>query len=313
MGSWRIVYMGTPDFAVYPLQALLDGGEQVVGVFTQPDKKTGRGQKTQATPVKVAASQANIPVFQPLKMRDPEAVAQLKALQPDLVVVTAYGQILSEEVLAIPPQGCINIHASLLPRWRGAAPIQRALLAGDEESGISIMLMEKGLDTGPVYSSVRTPLSKTMTGGELHDQLARLGADLLLKTLSQMKAGTVPAQAQPEQGVTYAKKLTRADEEIDWSQPAEQIQRQIFALNPWPAAMSQLGNNAIKLFRCSPGQGQITQPGTVIALHEEGPEISCGQGSLIITEIQKPGKKRMPAADWLRGRPLKIGDRLGSW
>jgi methionyl-tRNA formyltransferase len=308
MKPWRIVYMGTPDFASLPLKALLKGGENVVGVFTQPDKKTGRGMKFQATPVKVAAQEADIPVFQPLKMRDPEAVEQLKALKPDLVVVTAYGQILSEEVLAIPPQGCINIHASLLPRWRGAAPLQRALLAGDKESGISIMEMEKGLDTGPVLNMSWVPIKEDMTGGELHDALAKDGAALLMDTLQDMKAGKCIAKIQPEEGVTYAKKLTKKDEKIDWNRSAIEIKRQIFALNPWPSASAQLGKKRMKFFRCELGDGKAKQPGEIIELFEDGPEVSCGEGTLILTEVQNPGKKRMPAADWLRGRPVAVGD-----
>ncbi|MBF0195327.1 MAG: methionyl-tRNA formyltransferase [Magnetococcales bacterium] len=310
MKSWRIVYMGTPDFAVLPLKALINGGENVVGVFTQPDKKTGRGMKFQATPVKVAAQEADIQVFQPLKMRDPEAVEQLKALKPDLVVVTAYGQILSEEVLAVPPQGCINIHASVLPRWRGAAPLQRAILAGDKESGISIMEMEKGLDTGPVLNMSRTPITQNMTGGELHDVLAQDGAALLMETLKKMKDGTCIAKVQPEEGVTYAKKLTKEDEKIDWSKTAIEIKRQILALNPWPSASAQLGKKRIKFFCCELGEGKAKQAGEIINLHENGPEVSCGKGTLILTEVQNPGKKRMPAADWLRGRPVAVGDIL---
>ncbi|MBF0380546.1 MAG: methionyl-tRNA formyltransferase [Magnetococcales bacterium] len=308
MKPWRIVYMGTPDFAVLPLKALIDGGQNVVGVFTQPDKKTGRGMKFQATPVKVAAQEAEIPVFQPLKMRDPEAVQQLKELKPDLVVVTAYGQILSEEVLATPPKGCINIHASILPRWRGAAPLQRALLAGDKETGISIMEMEKGLDTGPVLKMSRIPINEDMTGGDLHDSLAENGAALLMDTLKDMMAGTCKAEVQPQEGVTYAKKLTKEDENIDWSKTAIEIKRQILALNPWPSASTQLGKKRIKFFRCKPGQSKAQKPGEIVKLHDEGPEVSCGEGTLILTEVQNPGKKRMQAADWLRGRPVNVGD-----
>lgn len=310
MTPWRIVYMGTPDFAVLPLQALLRGDDPVVGVFTQPDKKTGRGMKWLPTPVKVAAEEAGVPVFQPQKLRDPEAVQQLRTLRPDLVVVAAYGQILSEEVLAIPGQGCLNIHASLLPRWRGAAPLQRALLAGDAQTGISIMAMEKGLDTGPVYAMATTALNPTLTGGELHDLLARQGADLLMETLKKMKAGPVIPTPQPEEGVTYAEKLTRQDEYIDWQRTALAIQRQIHALNPWPSASAGLGKERIKLFRCTLGTLPTGQPGEVVALHPEGPELSCGDGTIILTEVQKPGKKRVAAADWLRGRPLEVGDRL---
>jgi methionyl-tRNA formyltransferase len=310
MKPWRIVYMGTPDFAVLALKALLPGDDEVVGVFTQPDKKTGRGMKWLPTPVKVAAQAAQVPVFQPLKMRDSEAVEQLRALQPDLVVVAAYGQILSEQVLAIPPQGCINIHASILPRWRGAAPLQRALLAGDSQSGISIMQMEKGLDTGPVYKMSTCQLSPTMTGGDLHDLLAKAGADLLLETIREMKSGAIKPQPQPETGVTYAAKLTREDEKIDWSKTAVEIQRQIHALNPWPSASTWLGERRIKLFRCELGTINGNRPGEVIALHEQGPEISCAEGTVILTEVQNPGKKRMLASDWLRGRPIAVGDLL---
>lgn len=310
MKPWRIVYMGTPDFAVLPLKALLSGDDQVVGVFTQPDKKTGRGMKWQATPVKAAAQEAGLPVFQPHKMRDAEAVAQLRELQPDLVVVTAYGQILSEEVLAIPPHGCINIHASLLPRWRGAAPLQRALLAGDTESGISIMQMEKGLDTGPVLNMSWVSLEPTMTGGELHDILAKEGAGLLVDTLHELKAGKIEPRIQPEEGVTYAAKLTREDEKIIWTRSAAEIQRQIFALNPWPSASAHLGEKRLKFFRCELGENTPGKPGEVVALHKNGPEVSCGEGTLILTEVQNPGKKRMSASDWLRGRPLTEGDLL---
>ncbi|MBF0357147.1 MAG: methionyl-tRNA formyltransferase [Magnetococcales bacterium] len=308
MESWRIVYMGTPDFAVLPLQALLRGDDQIVGVFTQPDRKTGRGMKLQPTPVKTAAQEAGIAVFQPIKMREAQAVEQLKALKPDLVVVTAYGQILSEEVLAIPPQGCINIHASLLPRWRGAAPLQRALLAGDSESGISIMQMEKGLDTGPVLNMSTVPIKGDMTGGELHDLLAKEGARLLTETIHAMKNGSCKPQIQPLEGVTYASKLTRDDEKIHWNKSAKEIKNQIFALNPWPSASSQLGNKRIKIFACKFGEGQAKQPGEIIALHKDGPEVSCKDGTLILTQVQNPGKKRVAAADWLRGRPVAVGD-----
>ncbi|MEO5341414.1 MAG: methionyl-tRNA formyltransferase [Magnetococcus sp. MYC-9] len=300
---WRVVFMGTPEFAVPSLEALLAGGDSVVGVFTQPDRPVGRGLKLTSSPVKQTATRAGIPLLQPLRLRDPEAVAALRALRPDLVVVVAYGQILSPEVLAIPAQGCLNVHASLLPRWRGAAPIQRALLAGDTHSGITLMQMEAGLDSGPVLSQRALPLPPGMTGGELHDHLARLGAAMLQESLPLLKTGALPAIPQTTEGVTYAAKLTAQDEQIDWQQPAGQILRQIGALNPWPAAHALLEGTSCKLFRGRLANG-TGEAGRLIARHAEGPEIACGQDSLVVTELQPAGKRRMSAADWLRGQPV---------
>ncbi|MEO5362557.1 MAG: methionyl-tRNA formyltransferase [Magnetococcus sp. DMHC-8] len=307
---WRIVFMGTPAFAVPTLEVLLAGTDPVVGVFTQPDKPVGRGLQLTPSPVKQAAAQRNIPVWQPLRLRAEEAVTVLRALQPDLIVVVAYGQLLSPEVLAIPRHGCLNVHASLLPRWRGAAPLQRALLAGDRESGVTLMQMEAGLDTGPIHCQRRLPLTPEMTGGELHDQLARLGGLLLQESLPRLRAGTLPATPQAAEEVTYATKLTPADERVDWQQPAEQIRRQILALNPWPAAHTLLDGQSLKLLRCRPGSGH-GPPGTLLARQPDGPEVACGQGSLVLTELQPAGKRRMPAADWLRGQP-RLPDRFGN-
>lgn len=317
MSSWRIVFMGTPDFAVPSLEALLSGPDSVVGVFTQPDKPVGRGMKLTPPPVKRVLTGrgtdfgGNMALFQPACLRAAEAIADLRGLNPDLVVVVAYGQILSPEVLAIPRHGCVNIHASLLPRWRGAAPIQRALLAGDSASGVTLMQMEAGLDTGPWLSRRALPLSADLTGGELHDQLAQLGAQLLCETLRLWHAGTLRPHPQPEEGVTYAAKLNQQDEQIDWNAPAQKVRRQILALNPWPAARTRWRGQALKIFhgRLAEGTGE---PGHVIALHEDGPEIACLQGSLILTEVQLSGKRRMRAADWLRGRSLSLGARLGA-
>lgn len=315
MSPWRIVFMGTPDFAVPSLEVLWAGDDPVVGVFTQPDKPVGRGMKWTPPPVKrafldLASTSEEAALFQPVRLRHVEAVADLERLKPDLVVVVAYGQILSPEVLAIPRYGCLNVHASLLPRWRGAAPLQRALLAGDLESGVTLMQMEAGLDTGPMLSRRVLTLSADLTGGELHDQLALLGAQLLRDTLPSLKAGTLQPQPQPEEGVTYAAKLTRQDEQIDWNRPASQIKRQILALNPWPAAHTQQHGKSLKIFRgrLEKGDGQA---GQVIALREDGPEVACAQGSLVLTEVQPAGKRRMLAADWLRGRPLSPGVQLG--
>lgn len=303
---WRIVFMGTPTFAVPSLEALLQGDDPVVAVFTQPDRPVGRGLQLAASPVKQVAGLRGIPVWQPTRLREAEAVAALSRLQPDLVVVVAYGQILSPEVLAIPGHGCLNVHASLLPRWRGAAPVQRALLAGDQETGVTLMQMEAGLDTGPMLSQRRQPLTADWTGGALHDRLAQLGAELLRESLPALKAGRLPAVPQPETGVTYAAKLTPQDERIDWQQSAMQIKQHILALHPWPAAHMLLdGDKPLKIFGCRLGDGH-GPPGRCIARRVDGPEIACGQGSLVLTEVQPSGKRRMAAADWLRGQGASL-------
>ncbi|MBF0182488.1 MAG: methionyl-tRNA formyltransferase [Magnetococcales bacterium] len=298
--------MGTPDFAVPSLTALLNGPDPVVGVVTQLDKPTGRGMTMTASPVKTTAVERGIPLLQPRTLRDPETFATLEAWQPDLVVVTAFGQILPQAVLNLPTHGCINVHASLLPRWRGAAPIQRALLAGDSHSGVTIMQMEAGLDTGPILAMKQLPLDETMTGGRLHDTLATLGAQLLVSTIAGLKTGNVRPSPQPAEGVTHAAKLTRTDEKIDFRQPAATIQRRILALNPWPGAVAELEGRPIKILACRVADGSGS-PGTLITLQNDGPEIACGEGSVIVREVQLPGKRRMTAQEWLRGHPLTIG------
>ncbi|MBF0296754.1 MAG: methionyl-tRNA formyltransferase [Magnetococcales bacterium] len=298
--------MGTPDFAVPSLAALLGGPDPVVGVVTQLDKPTGRGMAVQFSPVKRAAMEKGIPLLQPRTLRDPETFAALEAWRPDLVVVAAFGQILPEAVLNLPAHGCINVHASLLPRWRGAAPIARALLAGDSHSGVTIMQMEAGLDTGPVLAMERLPLDEAMTGGRLHDALAVLGARLLVATIAGFKVGSIRPVPQSAEGVVYAAKLTRADERIDFRQPAGLIRRRVMALNPWPGAVAELEGRPIKIFDCRVANGSGL-PGTLIALHNDGPEIACGEESVIVREVQVPGKRRMTAQEWLRGHPLAIG------
>jgi methionyl-tRNA formyltransferase len=307
--AWRIVFMGTPTFAVPVLQRLLQGEDTVVGVFTQPDRPVGRGLQLAASPVKQLAEQEGVPVLQPLRLRAPEAVQSLRALQPDLVVVVAYGQLLSPEVLALPRWGCLNIHASLLPRWRGAAPIQRAILAGDSETGVTLMRMDAGLDTGPMLCWRTLPITATLTGGQLHDQLSLLGAELLLDALPRLKAGVLPLIPQPEEGVTYAAKLLAADEQIDWQRPAAELARQIRALNPWPAAQTTCNGKPLKLFACRLGANSGAT-GRVIQIHADAVEVACGVGSLLLTELQPAGKRRMPCADWWRGlsvRPEQFG------
>lgn len=305
---WRIVFMGTPEFAVPSLAALLAASDPVVGVFTQPDKPSGRGMKLLPPPVKALALERNIPVFQPARLRLPEAVAQLRALEPDLVVVAAYGQILSREVLDIPRHGCINVHASLLPRWRGAAPIHRALLEGDGVTGVTIMVMEEGLDTGPMLATRERVIEPEMTGGQLHDCLSRLGAGLLRETVVRLKAGEVIPVPQPGEGATYARKLTEEDRRLDWRLDGEVVLRTIRAMHPYPAAAAVLEGELIKILAAHGGCGcKPAVPGTVVALHAEGPEVACGTGSVTLTQVQPPGKRAMAAADWLRGRKVGVG------
>ncbi|ABK42670.1 methionyl-tRNA formyltransferase [Magnetococcus marinus MC-1] len=310
MTAWRVVFMGTPDFATGTLQALLDGPDTVVAVFTQPDKPVGRGMKMQKTPVKQLAEQHGIPVYQPNRLREAEAVTALRALRPDVVVVVAYGQILSREVLEIPTHGCINVHASLLPRWRGAAPIQRAILAGDAQSGVTIMAMEEGLDTGPMYSTVVQSIDNHTTGGQLHDQLMAAGGGLLVETLARIKHEGLTPQIQPEQGVTYAAKLKKEEGLVDWSQPAIQIQRAVQAFDPWPCAFTLWQGKPLKLFAASVVVGHGT-PGEVIEVEKDGFVVACGDGALRVAQVQAAGKKRMSSGEWLRGHGVKQGERLG--
>ncbi|MBF0146214.1 MAG: methionyl-tRNA formyltransferase [Magnetococcales bacterium] len=312
MTPLKIVFMGTPDFAVPSLAALISSPDTVVGVFTQPDRVAGRGLRLQPSPVKQHALAHGLTVHQPTTLRHPDAVTLLQSLQPDLIVVTAYGLLLPPAILAIPGHGCINVHASLLPRWRGAAPLHRAILAGDRETGVTIMAMEAGLDTGPILAMDTTPIDDTMTGGRLHDQLAEQGARLLTTTLAALKMGTLKPQPQPTTGITYAEKLTRDDEWIHWNQEATLIHRQIRALNPWPGARTTFQGHTLKIIAAHPAErNQQGQPGEIITLLESGFEVACGQGSLIVTRVTPSGKKTMSAAAWIHGRHLTTGNLLG--
>ncbi|MBF0188558.1 MAG: methionyl-tRNA formyltransferase [Magnetococcales bacterium] len=312
MNPWRIVFMGTPDFSVPALNALLATDDPVVAVYTQPDSRSGRGMALKASPVKSTAVAEGIPVLQPARMRDDGVVEELIALKPDLIVVVAFGQILPKEVLDIPPQGCVNIHASLLPRWRGAAPIQRALMAGDEKTGITTMNMDVGLDTGDMLLTRDLDITPEMSGGQVHDALATIGAELIVETVAGLKSGVIQPVPQPEEGVTYAKKLNRLDGRIVWDQAPEVILRQIRALNPWPSAFTGFSGRDLKVHAARLGEGNGV-PGRVVSLLPDGPEIACGSGSVVLTEVQMAGKKRMSAADWLRGAGwgLTPGARLG--
>ena len=302
----RILFAGTPEFAVGPLEELVAAGFPPIAVLSQPDRPAGRGREQRASPVKQAALALGIPVHQPASLRSPEARALVDSLAPELMVVVAYGLLLPEEILRIPRFGCWNIHASLLPRWRGAAPIQRAIEAGDEETGVCIMQMDAGLDTGPVIHRRRIPLIGDETGGSLHDQLAALGAEALLSCVRRLAAGeTLPLAAQPENGVSYAAKLAKGEAEIDWSAPAETLERRVRAFDPWPVAWCLVDGERTRIWRASSIRGESSAaPGTIIGSGRDGIDVATGSGILRLLELQPPGKRRMSAADYLNARTL---------
>ncbi|WP_295362371.1 methionyl-tRNA formyltransferase [Arenimonas sp.] len=304
----RIVFAGTPEFAVPCLRAAAGRGE-VVGVWTQPDRPAGRGRQLAPSPVKVEALSRQLPVFQPENFKSAEAREQLRALQPDLMVVVAYGLVLPQSVLDIPRYGCWNVHASLLPRWRGAAPIQRALEAGDAETGVCLMQMEKGLDTGPVLLSLATPITDDDTGGSLHERLAALGAEVLGDGLKLLRAGMRPVpQPQPAEGVTYAHKLDKAEARLDWSRPARELANRVRAFHPWPVAEALLAGERLRIHAARAldlAHGQA--PGTVLTASREGLDVACGDGALRLLEVQREGGRAMPVADYLNARPALAG------
>ena len=304
----RIVFMGTPDFAVPSLEALVKGGHEVAGVFSQPDKPVGRHQnKLQPTPVKVCAQSHNIPVFQPQTLRDGEALALLKQLDPELIVVAAYGKVLPDEILALPPKGCINVHSSLLPKYRGAAPINWAVVNGDEETGVTIMDMAHELDAGDIIAQVKTPIGPDELVGEVHDRLAGLGGELLTQVVEDIARGTARRTPQDPALVTYAPMLSRALSPIDWTQSARSIHNKIRGLNPWPATSTDIfGGEGVKIVR-SQVEAKTAQgtPGTILGGGNQGIEVLCGDGRVLrILELQAPGARRMSAGDYLRGHPL---------
>ncbi|MEJ2535180.1 MAG: methionyl-tRNA formyltransferase [Gammaproteobacteria bacterium] len=301
----RIVFAGTPDFAVPALRRLIDTGHRVAAVYTQPDRPAGRGRQPRPSPVKSLASECGIEVRQPASLRDDEAQAELRALHPDLLIVAAYGLILPQGVLDIPTHGCWNIHASLLPRWRGAAPIQRALEAGDRETGVCIMRMEAGLDTGPVYRSRATPIGPDDTGGSVHDRLAVIGADLLLECLGLAARGELPEpQAQPDSGVEYAPKLTKGEAELDWSRSAVELERQVRAFNPWPVAWFRLDGARLRVWSAAVESGDASvAPGQVLDAGPRGIVISAGDGALRLVEVQAEGGRRIAAGDYANAHP----------
>src|SRR5690554_4176993 len=299
----RIVFAGTPGFAVPALRAVAGRGE-VVAVYTQPDRRAGRGRQVAFSPVKQEALARGIEVFQPGTLRAEAAREQLRALEPDLLVVVAYGLILPREVLEIPRFGCWNVHASLLPRWRGAAPIQRAIEAGDAETGVCLMWMAEGLDTGPVLLSQSTPIGPEETAGELHDRLAALGAQVLSDGLGLLRAGIRPVpRPQPEEGVTYAHKLEKAEARLDWSQPATVLANRVRAFHPWPVAEAELAGERVRIHGARAlEQAHDAEPGAVLDVSRDGIDIACGGGALRITRLQRPGGKPIAAADYLNAR-----------
>jgi methionyl-tRNA formyltransferase len=294
------------------LAALLAAGHEVALVLTQPDRPAGRGMKPASSPVKKLALAHGLDVFQPPTLKDAAAVARLAYSRPEVLVVAAYGLILPVPVLEIARRGAVNIHASLLPRWRGAAPIQRALLAGDRETGISIMQMDAGLDTGPVLSRHPLTIDDEDDAQSLHDKLAALGAQAIVRTLADLEAGRAMSAPQPESGVTYARKIAKEEAELDWSRPCAELERRVRAFRPAPGARSTLRGEALKLWRarCIPAAG--SPPGTVLRSGGDGVEVACGEGALLVTELQRAGGSRLSAADFLRGCPIAAGECLGA-
>lgn len=308
----RIGFAGTPAFAATALEAILDGGWPVVLALTRPDRPHGRGLKADPGPVKALASARHIPLLQPASLNDLAARAGITAVSLDVLVVAAYGLILPKAVLSWPRYGCINIHASLLPRWRGAAPIQRALLAGDLRTGISIMRMDEGLDTGPVIACHAVTIDERETAGSLHDMLARVGARAILETLEQLqREGQLSAQAQADEGVTYAAKVDRAELPIDWRQSAQAIDRKIRAFNPAPGAQTTLAGVTLKLWEAAPSPAPSGTAGTVTRADAAGILVACGEGALNVTVLQLPGGRKLSAAAFLAGHRVATGMQLG--
>ena len=311
----RVLFAGTPDFAAAHLQALIDAPDiSVIGVYSQPDRPAGRGKKLTASPVKKLAIEYQLPVFQPQSLKDPEQQRILSELQADIMVVVAYGLILPQAVLDAPRLGCINVHASILPRWRGAAPIQRAIEAGDSETGVTIMQMDAGLDTGAMLSVSRCEIDSSETSASLHQKLEQLGAPALLHTLAALSNGLAVAVEQDDQLSCYAAKITKQEALVDWSQPAQLLDRQIRAFNPFPAAYTTLGELRIKIWQAEPTKATGLTPGQIISTDNAGLLVSCGEQSLLLTEIQLPGKSRMAVSEVLksRGELFAPSTQLGS-
>ena len=306
----RIVFMGTPSFAAVSLEKLLDEGFDVVGVFTQPDRPKGRGMELVQSDVKLVATRRQVPVFQPEKMRDGTAMDILRQLQPDVLAVVAYGHILPDEMLALPRFGAVNLHGSLLPRYRGASPIQWTVLNGDEYAGVTTQYMAHEMDKGDIIYSASTPVGEKETSGELYDRLAVLGAELLVRTLRDIEAGVAPRSPQDESLASYVGKLDKSLCPIDWTQGPQQIRKWIYGLQPWPIATMELEGTTLKVFDAGLSETISDKaPGTIVGADKRGIEIVCGDGhTLLVTQVQAPGKKRMSAADYLRGHKIQIAE-----
>lgn len=305
----NVLFAGTPEFAARCLEALLKSRHRVIGVITQPDRPAGRGFALAPSPVKKLASARGIQMTQPESLRDAQAQAKLKHFRADVIVVAAYGLILPRPVLELPRDGAINIHASLLPRWRGATPIERAILAGDRHTGVSIMQMDDGLDTGPVLMQEEIPILEDDTMGTLRDRLAELGAKLIVQALDALQAGVIKATPQSAEGVTYAAKLEKREARVDWREGALTVNRQVRALNPSPGADARVRRVELKIWRCATATGR-GNAGEILSIGPDGLCVACGEGALVITELQRSGGKRLRAADFLRGFPLTAGERF---
>jgi methionyl-tRNA formyltransferase len=306
----RLIFMGTPDFAVPTLLELVAHGHEIAAVYTRAPKPAGRGMKLQATPVEQEARRLGIPVLTPTTLKSEQAQNEFRAHDADAAVVVAYGMILPQAILDAPKLGCFNLHASLLPRWRGAAPINRAVMSGDAETGVMVMKMDVGLDTGDVAMAERMAITDRMTASDVHDALARLGADLMVRAMAALERGALQLKKQDEAGVTYAAKIEKAEAKIDWSKPAHDVLRHIHGLSPFPGAWSEVPVDGeavrVKILRCEPAKGSGT-PGTVL---DDQFTIACGDGAVRIVELQRAGKAPMKTAEFLRGTPLKSGTRF---
>ena len=304
----RSVFMGTPDFASASLKKLIDEKFDVVGVFTQPDKPKGRGMELCASPVKELALENGLPVFQPVKMRDGTALAQIKALEPDILAVVAYGRILPDDILAVPKYGAINVHGSLLPKYRGAAPIQWAVLNGDKVTGVTTMYLASEMDTGDIIYTAETEIGEYETSGELFDRLKDMGAELLVKTLRDIDVGTAPRTPQDHSKASYVTMLDKSICPIDWNKTPREVLKHIYGLQPWPVATMELEGRIVRVFAAKYTDGKTEKtPGAVVSTDKGGLEIACANGeTLLITELQAPGKKRMGAEDYLRGHQIKV-------
>ncbi|MDP2636925.1 MULTISPECIES: methionyl-tRNA formyltransferase [unclassified Pseudoalteromonas] len=297
----RIIFAGTPDFAARHLQALIDSEHHVVGVYSQPDRPAGRGKKLKASEVKELALANDLPVFQPASLKNDDALSELSSLNADIMIVVAYGLLLPKAILEAPRLGCLNVHGSILPRWRGAAPIQRAIWAGDDETGVTIMQMDEGLDTGDMLHISRCPIDATETSASLYTKLAELGPTALVETIAKLANGEITPQVQDDTLANYAKKLSKDEANIDWSMDAQQIERNIRAFNPWPVCFTQMGENTVKIYQADVVEQQGT-PGTILNSDKHGIVVACGTHALKITQLQPQGKKPMAVTDFLNGR-----------